>query len=235
MDLAFELKKRRRELTLGGALLVVLTVFFYTQSGGGPSGGAGEETVMVTGPPAAVAKAMAKIGSVKLPGVLLERLNDDRVPYDPTQRNIFRYGNLPPPPPSPEELARIEAAKQAAEQARQAAIQAELDAQKNRAAAEAAALNQPPIDPATGLPVGVAPPPPPKPMPPAITLRYSGYLGAERDKMAVLYSGEDMLLARAGDVVERQFRVLDIGYDWVKIGYVDPQFADQYQKLRMGP
>ena len=44
-----------------------------------------------------------------------------------------------------------------------------------------------------------------------------------------------MLLARAGDVVEKQFKVLDIGYDWVKIGYVDPQFADQYQKLRMGP
>ena len=235
MDLAVELKKRRRELVLAGALLVVVTVFFYTQSGGGSSGGAGEEAVMVTGPPAAVAKAMGKIGSVKLPGVLLERLSDERVPYDPTQRNIFRYGNLPPPPPSPEELAQIAAAKQAAEQARQAAIQAELDAQKNREAAEEAARNAPPIDPATGLPVGQVPPPPPKPMPPAITLRYSGYLGSERDKMAVLYSGEDMLLARSGDVVEKQFKILDIGYDWVKIGYVDPQFADQYQKLRMGP
>ena len=72
-------------------------------------------------------------------------------------------------------------------------------------------------------------------MPPPITLRYSGYLGSEQHKMAVLYSGDDMLLARAGDVVEKQFKVLDIGYDWVKIGYVDPQFADQYQKLRMGP
>lgn len=233
MDLASELKKRRRELILGGALLVVAAVYF-TKSGG-ESPGAAQETLMVTGPPAAVTKAMAKISSVKIPGVLLERLSDERVPYDPTQRNIFRFGNLPPPPPSPEELARIEAAKQAAEQARQAAIQAELDAQKNAAAAAEAAKNQPPIDPATGLPVGVVPPPPPKPMPPAVTLRYSGYLGSEHDKMAVLYSGEDMLLARSGDVVEKQFKILDIGYDWVKIGYVDPQFADQYQKLRMGP
>jgi len=234
MDLASELKKRRRELILGGALLVVVAVYFTRQSGGTPGGE--PETVMVTGAPAAVANAMAKISAVKIPGVLLERLSDERVPYDPTQRNIFRFGNLPP---SPEELARIAAAKQAAEQARQAAIQAELDAQKNAAAqaaaAEEAARNQPPIDPATGLPVGVVPPPPPKPMPPAITLRYSGYLGAEHDKMAVLYSGEDMLLARSGDVVEKQFKILDIGYDWVKIGYVDPQFADQYQKLRMGP
>jgi hypothetical protein len=175
---------------------------------------------------------MTKIGSKpRSPAGAVEREG----PYDPTQRNIFRFGNLPPPPPSPEELARIEAAKQAAEQARQAAIQAELDAQKNAAAAAEAAKNQPPIDPATGLPVGMEPPPPPKPMPPAITLRYSGYLGSEHDKMAVLYSGEDMLLARSGDVVEKQFKILDIGYDWVKIGYVDPQFADQYQKLRMGP
>jgi len=235
MDLAAELKKRRRELVLGGALLVVLAIYLYSQAGGGSAGDGAQQTVMVTGPPASVAKVMAKIGSVKLPGVLLERLSDEPVPYDPTQRNIFRFGNLPPPEPSPEEKARIQAAKLAAEQARQAAIQAELDAQKNQAAAEEAAKNQPPIDPATGLPVGVTPPPPPKPMPPAITLRYSGYLGSEHDKMAVLYSGEDMLLARTGDVVERQFKVLDIGYDWVKIGYVDPQFADQYQKLRMGP
>ena len=235
MDLATELKKRRRELILGGALLVVAAVYF-TRSGGESTGGAAQETLMVTEPPAAVGKAMAKISSVKIPSVLLERLSDEKVPYDPTQRNIFRFGNLPP---SPEELARIAAAKQAADQARQAAIQAELDAQKNAAAAaaaaEEAARNQPPIDPTTGLPVGVVPPPPPKPMPPAITLRYSGYLGSEHDKMAVLYSGEDMLLARTGDVVEKQFKILDIGYDWVKIGYVDPQFADQYQKLRMGP
>ena len=235
MDLASELKKRRRELSLAGALLVVATVYFYNQSGGGSAAGAAQETVMVTGPPANVAKAMAKISSVKIPAVLLERLSDERVPYDPTQRNIFRFGNLPPPPPSPEEVARIEAAKQAAEQARQAAIQAELDRQKQAAEEAERVKNLPPIDPATGLPVGVVPPPPPKPMPPAITLRYSGFLGAEQDKMAVLYSGDDMLLVRAGDVVEKQFRVLDIGYDWVKIGYVDPQFADQYQKLRMGP
>jgi len=231
MDLAAELKKRRRELVLGGFLLVVVVVYFNFSSGGDSSAGS-EQTVMVTGPPPTVAKAMTKLKGARIPGVLLERLSDARIAYDPTQRNIFRYGNLPPPPPSPEELARIEQAKAAAEQARQQAIQQE----QARLAEEAErAKNAPPIDPATGLPVGQEPPPPAKPMPPAITLRYSGYLGSEKDKMAVLYSGEDMLMARTGDVVEKQFRVLDIGYDWVKIGYVDPQFADQYQKLRMGP
>lgn len=234
MDLAPILKKRRREIVMGVALLGVLAFFLYSRAGG-TTGSASEEATLVTGPPANVEKAMAKMSSVKIPAVLLERLSDEKVAYDPSQRNIFRYGNIPPKPPSKEELAAIEAAKKAAEDARQAAMQAALDAQKKQAEAlEAAAKNQPPIDPATGLPVGVTPPPPPKPVPPAITLRYSGYLGSEQNKMAVLYNGEDMLLARSGDVLEKQFKVLDIGYDWVKIGYVDPQFADQYQKLRMG-
>jgi len=52
--------------------------------------------------------------------------------------------------------------------------------------------------------------------------------------MAVLYSGNDIILAQMGDTVNKEFRILDIGYDWVKIGYVDPQFTDQWQKLRMG-
>jgi len=222
-------------MALGGFLLLVATIFLYSRVGGTAAGGAGGDPVMVTGPPPAVAGAISKLSSVKIPGVLLERLTDPKAPYDPTQRNIFRYGNLPPPPPSPEEVARVAAAKRAADEARQAAIREEMERQQKQQAEQELAKNQPPIDPATGLPVGMPPPPPPKPMPPPITLRYSGYLGSEQHKMAVLYSGDDMLLARAGDVVEKQFKVLDIGYDWVKIGYVDPQFADQYQKLRMGP
>jgi hypothetical protein len=232
MALALDWKRRKRELILGGALLMVVLAFLYTRTGTPASG---KETVLVTDSPPAVAGAISKISAVKIPGVLLERLSAARAPYDPSQRNIFHYGNLPPPPPSPEEVARVEAAKRAAEEARQQAIQAALVAQQQQMAKEQEALKQPPIDPATGLPVGVAPPPPPKPVPPAITLRYSGYLGSDQDKMAVLVNGEDMLLVRSGDIVEKQFKVLDIGYDWVKIGYVDPQFADQYQKLRMGP
>jgi hypothetical protein len=232
MELSLNLKSRRREIGFAGALLVVLTAFLYTRAGSSPAGGSEAESLFVTGPPPGVAKALGKLSSVKIPGVIIERLGEEKVPYDPSQRNIFRYGNLPPPPPSPEEVARVEAARRAAEEARQAAILAE---QKRLAEEAESAKNQPVIDPATGLPPGVQPPPPPKPAPPAVTLRYSGYLGSERGKMAVLYSGEDMLLARAGDVVEKQFKVLDIGYDWVKIGYVDPRFSDEFQKLRMGP
>ena len=228
---AFDLRKHRRELVLAGILLAVVVAFFYARAGSSAAEGDGEDAALVTAPPAAVARAISQISSVKLPSVMLDRLKEEAARYDPTQRNIFRFGNLPPPPPSPEELARVEQAKKAAEEARLAAMRAEEERQRLLAQQQA---NQPPIDPATGLPVGVTPPPPPRPTPPAITLRYSGYLGSDRDRTAVLYSGEDLILARAGDTVNGQFKILDIGYDWVKIGYVDPQFKDDYQKLRMG-
>ena len=165
---------------------------------------------------------------------MMSELSAHPARYDPSQRNIFRFGNIPPPPPTPEEQAQIDATRRAAEEARQAAIREEERRQAEAQAEAAARAAQPPIDPATGLPVGVPPPPPPKPTPPAITLRYSGFLGSSRDRMAVLYSGNDIVLARVGDTVNKEFRILDIGYDWVKIGYVDPQFTDQWQKLRMG-
>jgi hypothetical protein len=232
MASVLDLKKHRREAILGGVLVSLIAAFFYLRAGSGEGGITPEQAVLATDPPQAVSRAIGQLSSVKLPSVLLERLQEARAPYDPSQRNIFRYGNIPPPPPSPEELARIEETKRQAEAARLAAIKAEQDRIAEQQKIQAA---QPPIDPATGLPVGMTPPPPPRPTPPAITLRYSGVLGSAKGRMAVLYSGEDVILARVGDTVERQFRILDIGYDWVKIGYLDPQFADDYQKLRMGP
>ena len=183
---------------------------------------------MASDPPVNVDRALSQLSTVRLPDVMLARLEEPRAPYDPSQRNIFRYGNIPPPPPSPEELARIAAAQRQAEEARQAAIKAEQERQAVILAQQQAAVNQPPPPPPG------PPPPPPKPTPPAVTLRYTGFLGSTQNRMAVFYSGEDMILGRVGDVVDRQFKILEIGYDWVKIGYVDPQFADQYQKLRMG-
>ena len=232
MALSFDFKKHRREMILGSVLVAVVAVFFYYRAGSSGAGPAAEEAILATEPPQAVARALSQIASVKIMGVMLDRLQESKAPYDPTQRNIFHYGNIPPPPPSPEEVARVAEARRQAEEARQAAIR---DEQARILAEQQARANQPPIDPSTGYPVGVTPPPPPRPTPPAITLRYSGVLGSTGGRMAVLYSGEDVILARIGETVEKQFKVLDIGYDWVKIGYVDPQFADDYQKLRMGP
>ncbi len=232
MDLSLSFKKHRREVLLGGVLVALVAVFLFLRAGSSGEGSPEEEAILATEPPQAVVRALSQLSSVRITSVMLDRLQEAKAPYDPTQRNIFRYGNVPPPPPSPEELARVEEAKRKAEEARQAAIRVE---QERIQAQQKALANQPPVDPATGLPVGVTPPPPPRPTPPAITLRYSGVLGSHGARMAVLYSGEDVILARVGETVGKQFKVLDIGYEWVKIGYVDPQFADEYQKLRMGP
>ena len=223
-----DLKKHRREVVLGGLLLAVVVTFLYTRAGAPPAGSAGDGAILATEPPGTVTKALSQMATVKLPGVMLDALSGARAPYDPSQRNIFRYGNIPPPPPSPEEVARIEAARRQAEEERVRALAAEQERQ--RQLAEQAVQQQ--IQAALPPP---PPPPPPRPVPPAITLRVSGVLGSTRNRMAVLYSGEDLILARTGDEVNKQFRILDIGYDWVKIGYVDPQFAEEYQKLRMGP
>ena len=224
-----DLKKHQREIVLGGVLLAVVVGFLYTRAGAPPAGSGGDDAVLATEPPGTVPKALSQMATVKLPGVMLEALSAARAPYDPSQRNIFRYGNIPPPPPSPEEQARIEAARRQAEEERARALALEQERQKQIAEQAVQQQIQASLQPPP------PPPTPPRPTPPAITLRFSGVLGSTRNRMAVLYSGEDLILARTGDEVNKQFRILDIGYDWVKIGYVDPQFAEEYQKLRMGP
>jgi hypothetical protein len=69
------------------------------------------------------------------------------------------------------------------------------------------------------------------PRPPAISFTYLGYLGPKENRIAVFEDGQDVLLARAGEVVKDQFRVLDFGYETVTMGYVDQRFKDQTQEL----
>src|SRR5207249_1343134 len=100
MPPGFDFRKHQRELVLGGVLVTVL----YMRAGSAEGGVAADPSIFATDPPPAVAQAIGKLGSVKIPNVLLDRLQEAKAPYDPSQRNIFRYGNIPPPPPSPEEV-----------------------------------------------------------------------------------------------------------------------------------
>jgi hypothetical protein len=79
------------------------------------------------------------------------------------------------------------------------------------------------------------PTPPPRqtgPTPPAINFTYLGYLGPKDNKIAVFEDGQDVMLARAGDVVKDQFRVVEFGYEAIVMGYVDERFKDQTSELR---
>ena len=92
----------------------------------------------------------------------------------------------------------------------------------------------------------VLPPPPPqpvinpsvvvgKPTPPPINLAYLGFLGPKNNKIAVFEDGQDLVLARRGEVVKQQFKVVDFGYETVVMGYVDERFKTETQELQQRP
>ncbi|MFQ5719740.1 MAG: hypothetical protein ACE5IK_09325 [Acidobacteriota bacterium] len=105
---------------------------------------------------------------------------------------------------------------------------------------------------------GVTPPPPPVatapagPTPPPVNFKYIGYMGPSDHRIAVFTirtdDGSEIALARVGeaprvgssgdleDIQKRldEFRVVNIGYEEVEIGYADDVFADQTKTLMMG-
>jgi hypothetical protein len=70
------------------------------------------------------------------------------------------------------------------------------------------------------------------PKPPAINFSYLGYLGPKDQKIAVFEDGNQVTLARAGDVVKDHFRVVEFGFEAVVMGYVDERFKDQTSEIR---
>lgn len=139
------------------------------------------------------------------PIVRLDRLNLPPDDYDPEGRNLFKYG----PPP----------------------------------AARGATVAPPPP------PQRVEPPPrrepPPRQQqtqraqtttatarPPVPDFSYIGFLGPSRSRIAV-FEGEEMMLARVGDVVQQQFRLKEFKYEVVVLGYTDERFRDQTTELEI--
>lgn len=78
-----------------------------------------------------------------------------------------------------------------------------------------------------------APPKPTLQRPPTISFKYLGYLGPKDDKIAVFEQGQELQLARVGEIVQKDFRLVDFKYEGVVIGYVDERFRDQTTELRM--
>jgi hypothetical protein len=69
------------------------------------------------------------------------------------------------------------------------------------------------------------------PRPPAISFIYLGYLGPKNGKIAVFEDGEQVMLARSGEVVKDHFRVVEFGFEAIVMGYVDERFKDRTSEL----
>jgi hypothetical protein len=184
-------------------------------------------------PPIDVAGLMNAIKDVATINPLLIGVNR---PDSDADRNLFQYGERRPPPPPPPTPAELEAQRRAAEAAL-AAQEAQLRAQKEqeRLAEEARMLaeqqareNPPPDQPPQ------PPPPPPKPAPPAINFRLMGMMGPPDRKLGVFLDGDKVMMARQGDVLLGQFKVLSIGVEAAEIGYVDPVHKDFKKRLPLG-
>lgn len=211
---------KRKEILLGVLLVLLVLVFWKNITGDG--------TVIGSGSRSGGAGGSIDYAAKKLYPVPWALLTSTRSTYDPEGRNIFQFGRVAPPP-----APKIDASQQKAiDDARRRAEEARLAAL--RKAQEQKKATPPPPPPQ--VTTRTAPPPPaepPKPTPPRITYKFIGYLGPPQNKIAVLHDGTDMVFVSSGDELEEKFRILDIGYESIKIGYLDPQFAAESRTLPM--
>jgi hypothetical protein len=215
------LKGHMREVSLGVALVALLVYLFL------PSAPASD-------PPSTEEEARKKVSGTAAsilqgPDVDLALLTQQPGNYDGGGRNLFDYGVIKPPPPTPEELAAMAAA---AEKAR-----LEADAERKRLEAEREAQRQAMLERQKQLDIDrppQAPREPPKPIPPMFPYKFIGVLGESAARIAIFLDKDDFLLAKEGEDVKEKFRIDKIGYDTLQIGYTDPQFKEESRILKMG-
>jgi len=139
------------------------------------------------------------------PVVHLSRLGREPENFDPNARDLFKYGPPPrvgaPPPPT-----RVVA--------------------------------PPPtrtVQPPAKVPKRTPPPrvvrEPAGPRPPKPNFSYLGFLGPKENRIFVFADGTDLMLARVGEVVQEEFKVVEFKYEAVVMGYTDDRFADMTTEL----
>lgn len=138
------------------------------------------------------------------PVVQMTRLTGTTEDYDPQGRDLFKYYTPPPPPPPAPPQRKVAAPPPQRE------------------------VKPPPPRPTTPEVRG-----PSTPQPPRIPFQYIGLLGPKDSRIAVFEQGEEILVARAGEVLNDQFRVVEFKYEAVVMGYTDKRFSDKTTELKM--
>jgi hypothetical protein len=222
----------RRQVMLVG--LLVVAVLGYLRFGTGGSEGGGDTVASPSDlPPIDVAGLMNAIKDVATINPLLIGVTR---PDSDADRNLFQYGERRPPPPTPAELEaqRRAAEAQLAIQEQQMREQKERERLAEEERRKLAELQPPPPPPEEQNQPPKPPPPPPKPAPPAINFKLMGMMGPADRKLGVFLDGDKVMMARQGDVLLGQFKVLSIGVEAAEIGYVDPVHKDFRKRLPLG-
>jgi len=61
--------------------------------------------------------------------------------------------------------------------------------------------------------------PPPKVLP-TIDFKFAGYVETPKGKIAALSRGDQILLAQEGEIVDRRFKIVRIGFESITVGFV---------------
>jgi hypothetical protein len=198
-------KLSRREASLGVILTIVVLGWLWFRSDDPFQGGAaaGELT------------EIAQLGAA--PVVRMDLLAARDVKFDQAGRDLFKYGKKPL---SAEDLAALEAQRRAREEAERRARE---EAERRRKEAEARAQQQ-----QTQTVNQTS-----RPTVPRINLKYLGYLGPKDDRIAVFEDGDDVVLGRVGEVVKDDYRIVEIQYGSVVMGFTRPDLENKTQTLNM--
>lgn len=71
------------------------------------------------------------------------------------------------------------------------------------------------------------------PDPPEMSLKFVGFIGPPAEKTVFLIDeeAEENYVGGVGEAIAGQFRILEIGYEYVDIGYTDPLFEGQSERI----
>jgi len=152
------------------------------------------------------------------PLVHMELLDKAVVRYDHGGRDLFKYSVRPPSWAQVKQMrAAAAAAAKAQKEAEERARLAELKRQQEEAERQAY--------------LAAHPVPPPPPQPPAISFKFLGFVGPPTSRIAAFEENDTTFVAKAGEIVKKEFRIDEIKYESVVISYVNPRFKGQVREL----
>jgi len=137
------------------------------------------------------------------PVVHLAKLEPEPEAYDGSGRNLFEY--YTPPPPPRKVVERPKPTPKPPPKPRPQQPNPRADAEAQRASRRA--------------------------QPPRISFKYVGYLGPHANRIAVFEDGDEIFIARGGEVVRDQFRVVEFQHEKIVMGYTDERFVNETTEL----